>query len=128
MRAAHHACSMPCAAAARLSSGTLTTASPVAGLEERQLPAVAQRLPRHGDGHPAVDLVGRAADDVGHHADPLLQVDQGHTVRLAPGEGRTRRLGLVLHPGRVAPWPARWRCATRAPTPGAAQCGQNARG
>ena len=56
------------------------------GRKRAQLPAVAERLPGHGHGHAAVDLVGRAADDVGHHAHPLLKVYQGDAVGLTTRE------------------------------------------
>ena len=69
--------------------------------EQRQLPAVAQRLPGDRHGHAAVDVGRRAADDVGHHAHPLLQVDQGDAVGLPAGERRPGRLGPVLDDGGV---------------------------
>ena len=107
---------MPCAAAARLSSGTLTSAPARGRAEERQLPPVAEGLPRHRDRHAAVDVVGRAADHVRQHAHALLEVDEGDAVGLAPGEGGPGRLGPVLDDGGMDRGPARWPSATRGPS------------
>ena len=78
---------------------------------------------------PHAHVVRRAADDVGQHANPLLEVDQRDAVGLPARERGAGRLGPVLDHGGVDRGPARWRVRHSSDEPGAAQqCGQKARG
>src|SRR3954449_5474530 len=78
-------------------------------LPEGQGDALADRDGVGDDGHPDVDVFGRAPGEVAHHPRSLLEVDDRHDVRQFTAEG----LGAVLAddgegvdgatPGRLLP-------------------------
>ncbi len=68
--------------------------------ELRQVAPIAERLPREADGRADGGVVGLAADDVRHEADPVGQLDEGDDVGrpARPSAGSSR---LLLHGGGV---------------------------
>ena len=75
-----------------------------------------------------VDVLGRAADDVGHHAHALIEVDQRHHVGLAIGERGCRWRPDSARSSWRTPWPARWPARHSSADPVAPQWGQKERG
>ena len=126
MRAAHHACSMPCAAASRLSSGTLTTPPPLpAGwnsgscrpsLSGSQVTVTAMPLRTSSGGQPTTLVIMRTPSSSSTSA-----TQYGCAARRRPR--RPPRAGARRRPR--TPWPARWRVRHSRATGARAQCGQN---